>query len=566
MPLAALLWVIGPLVLIGGVMLYVARRGGTSGGTGTSSGGVGSQLKMRKSARVTTPSVRFGDVAGCDEAVEELAEMVELLRDPERFRALGARIPRGVILWGPPGTGKTLLAKAVAGEAGVAFFAVSGSDFVEALVGVGASRVRDLFAQAKKEGSAVIFIDEIDAVGRARGAGPNANQESENTLNQLLVEMDGFGTDSNVVVLAATNRLDLLDKALTRPGRFDRQVRVAPPGREGRLEILRLHAKGKPMADEADLERMAAVTGGASGADLANILNEAALMAARKGRAEITSADLEEGQLRHYAGPQRRESILTPAERERVAWHESGHCLAAELCPTHAKAQKVTILARGQAAGLAFYGSEDKAMHSPQDLHESMVVAMAGRAAEQVRFGNISSGAANDLEQVNGMARAAVETFGFSPRVGQIVSHGPGGHPARLSEHTMRLMDGEVSRLVDDAYREAVALLVAHQGELDALAGALLEEEQVDRERIEAVLGQRSAPAERRRPRLISVLPTDRPPLEEAEAPPLAAAAPVRGLPRPRFGRRLLGAPVGRPVLSGPRLFKLARRRVRAQS
>ena len=498
--------------LFGGMMLIrgrnpqgrgIGRRGGASG-----------HGSIRKSAQVVVPpSVRFADVAGCDEAVEELQEIVMFLREPERFGKVGARMPHGAILHGPPGTGKTLLAKAVAGEAGVPFFALSGSDFVDTYVGVGASRVRDLFAQARKnETGAIIFFDEIDAIGRARGQGATgADSEREGTLNQLLVELDGFGARERIVVIAATNRLDMLDPALLRPGRFDRRVQVGLPAQAGRLAILGLHSKHMPIADPAALAALARVTAGFAGADLANMVNEAAIMAARAGRETILAEDLDEGMLRSVAGPRRADRGIADGELEVIAWHEAGHVLAAELCPAHQKAQRVTILARGDAGGLALYGSEDRALTSQQHLHERMVVAMAGRAAEQIRFGMISSGAANDLEQVNGMARQAVERLGFSPRVGQIVApSSPQGIP--LSAEVRRAIDEEIGRMVDDAYADAVALLGDHRDELDALGAALLAHEQLDRAEIEEILGG-VAGGGRRLPARADALPTSRVPV-----------------------------------------------------
>jgi cell division protease FtsH len=548
--LTLLLWIVGPMVLIGGGMLLFARRGGTARMTGRRGrGGAGGHGKIRKDVRVEGSPVRFADVAGCDEAVTELQEVVELLREPERFTSLGAKMPRGVILHGPPGTGKTLLAKATAGEAGAPFYSVSGSEFVDTYVGVGASRVRDLFDKARESGG-VVFIDEIDAVGRARGGAgvPGANEEREGTLNQILVEMDGMNSSAKVVVIGATNRLDLLDKALLRPGRFDRRVRVGLPGRQGRLEILRLHARGKPLANVDDLERLAAKTGGAAGADLASILNEAALMAGRARRAQILLADLDEGQLRHWAGPERAERLLSTEERRWVAVHEAGHCLTAELCPSHAKAQTVTILARGEALGLAFYGDTDRQVHTPQDLRERMIVAMGGRAAEQVCFGRIGAGAANDLEQANMMARQAVEILGFSPRVGQIISHAS-GVPMPLAESTRRLIDEEVAQMVDEAYREAISLLLAQRRELDALADTLLEEEQIDRARIEQLLSGLARVGRRRRPEEVRALPTDRAPVPlpaAVQAPEPAAPRALEPLPRPAPRQR-----ARRPVLLG---------------
>ena len=533
--------------LFGGMMLIrgrnpqgrgIGRRGGASG-----------HGSIRKSAQVVVPpSVRFADVAGCDEAVEELQEIVMFLREPERFGKVGARMPHGAILHGPPGTGKTLLAKAVAGEAGVPFFALSGSDFVDTYVGVGASRVRDLFARARKnETGAIIFFDEIDAIGRARGQGATgADSEREGTLNQLLVELDGFGARERIVVIAATNRLDMLDPALLRPGRFDRRVQVGLPAQAGRLAILGLHSKGMPIADPAALAALARVTAGFAGADLANMVNEAAIMAARAGRETILAEDLDEGMLRSVAGPRRADRGIADGELEVIAWHEAGHVLAAELCPAHQKAQRVTILARGDAGGLALYGSEDRALTSQQHLHERMVVAMAGRAAEQIRFGMISSGAANDLEQVNGMARQAVERLGFSPRVGQIVApSSPQSIP--LSAEVRRTIDEEIGRMVDDAYADAVALLADHRDELDALGAALLAHEQLDRVEIEEILGG-VAGGGRRLPARADALPTSRVPAAAAPLP----VAPV-ALPQPVPVHDDGGAPARAPRRLAPR-------------
>lgn len=540
------------MILIGGIAAI--RRwspGGRSGGGGRS--GAAGHGKIRKNAQVEPPSARFGDVAGCDEAVEELREVVVFLSEPERFEKVGARMPRGVILHGPPGTGKTLLAKAVAGESGVPFFALSGSDFVDTFVGVGASRVRDLFATARKsETGAIIFFDEIDAIGRARGAGMSgADSEREGTLNQLLVELDGFGNRDRVVVIAATNRLDMLDAALLRPGRFDRRVQVGLPAETGRLSILKLHSKHMPISEPASLEALARVTAGFAGADLANIVNEAAIMAARDGREVINGSDLDEGLLRAVAGPQKADRRIAEGELEVIAWHEAGHCLAAELCPTHQKAQRVTILARGDAGGLALYGSQDRALTSQQHLHERMVVAMAGRAAEQIGFGEISSGAANDLEQVNKMARDAVEKLGFSPRVGQIVtSSGP--HQIAISGETRRVIDEEINRMVDSAYADAVALLSDHRDELAALGTALLEREQIDRGEIEDILAGLTGGA-RRLPARADALPRGPEPVA-VEAVPVAELPPVIEAPAERTARRRLRAPslpTGRRIRSG---------------
>ncbi|MGE0028824.1 MAG: ATP-dependent metallopeptidase FtsH/Yme1/Tma family protein [Thermoleophilia bacterium] len=547
------------VLVLGSIALIRRTSGRAAGGRG----GAASHGKIRKNAQVEPPSVRFGDVAGCDEAVEELNEVVVFLKEPERFRRVGARMPRGVILHGPPGTGKTLLAKAVAGESGVPFFALSGSDFVDTFVGVGASRVRDLFAQARKcEKGAIIFFDEIDAIGRQRGGGMSgADSEREGTLNQLLVELDGFGARDKVVVIAATNRLDMLDQALLRPGRFDRRVQVGLPAEAGRLAILELHSKGMPIEDRSALAALARVTAGFAGADLSNMVNEAAIMAARGGRRSILAADLDEGLLRSVAGPQRADRRIADGELEVIAWHEAGHCLAAELCPTHQKAQRVTILARGDAGGLALYGNEDRALTSQQHMHERMVVAMAGRAAEQIRFGIISSGAANDLEQVNTMAREAVERLGFSPRVGQIVSSA-GPRQVPLSGETRRAIDEEIGRMVDAAYADAVALLTDHRDELDALAEALVAREQVDRGEIEDLLRSVQGGG-RRLPTRADALPTSRGPVAvEVPVPALPAPEPVAMAEEPpvappdageRRRRRLpsVHVPRGRRVRTG---------------
>jgi cell division protease FtsH len=446
------------------------------------------------SAQAAGPSIRFADVAGCDEAVEELAEIVEFMREPSRFAAVGARMPHGVILHGPPGTGKTLLAKALAGEATVPFFAVSAAELVEIYVGTGPARVRDLFARARQEPSgAVIFFDEIDAIGRARSGGPGSSSEHEATLNQLLVELDGFGSSDRVVVLTATNRLDVLDRALLRPGRFDRHVRVDLPAERGRLAILRLHARNKPIADPDALVALARVSAGMSGASLENILNEAAIMAARACRDVIDAADLVEGQLRAIAGPQRRDAPLLPDERVAIAWHEAGHALAAELCPTHEKTQRVTILARGQTGGLALYGHGDRALHTPQMLHERMIVALAGRVAEELCTGTLSSGATNDLEVATELARHAVTTLGFSERArGTIPTEG-----WVSSEVRRQRIDEEVDRLIANAHEAAGQLLHDHGRLLEALSEALLEREQLDRPALEAILGVEASRAPR---------------------------------------------------------------------
>ena len=489
-----LLMLLPPILMLGVGVVFVAlflqQRRGALGR---------SRQGARKQAVVSErPPSRFGDVAGCDEAVEELCEMLDFLKTPERFARVGARMPSAVMLYGPPGTGKTLLARALAGEAGVPFFASSGSDFVELYVGVGAKRVRELFEQARRQpDGAVIFIDEIDAIGKRRGDGQAGmtNDERDQTLNALLVELDGFSTSSKVVCVAATNRLDTLDPALLRPGRFGRQIAVDLPDESGRGAILEVHATGKPIAAEVSLDRIARTSSGLSGAQLAEVVNEAAIMAARADRDEIVQADFDEAQLRVLMGPEKRSSMLAEGELEIVAYHEAGHVLTAELCPNHDKAQRATIRPRGRAAGLALYGRSDRTLQDAAFVHEQMVCALGGRAAEQIVFGTISSGAANDLSVVNGVARRAIEEFGFSPRVGQIVRTAH-GHALPLSQETLALIDREVERVVADAYRDALALLTRHRDSLERLSQLLLSQGDVERVDIVTALGRTLDPAE----------------------------------------------------------------------
>jgi cell division protease FtsH len=432
-------------------------------------------------ARTYTSTVRFSDVAGCDEAVEELREMVDFLREPERFARVGARIPSSVLLFGPPGTGKTLLAKALAGEAGVPFFAASASEFIEMYVGVGAKRIRELFARARRsEAGAVVFIDEIDAIGRHRssGAATGGNDEREQTLNQLLVELDGFDTSSKVVVVAATNRIDILDKALLRPGRFGRQVPVDLPGREGRDAILKVHATGKPLAEDVDFPLLAESTAGLSGADLAEVVNEGAILAARSDQEVITHRNLHDAVLRVLLGPEKRNAVLAEGELEVIAYHEAGHALAAELCPNHDKPLHATVRPRGRAGGFVYMGRTDRALQDADLIHEQMVVALAGRAAEQIAFGKVSSGAANDLEQVNGIARQAVEKLGLSPEVGQIISFNDRSH---LSQEALGLVDRVVEQFVHAAYEDALALVSRNAESLKRLAELLISQKDLER-------------------------------------------------------------------------------------
>lgn len=491
---------IAMLVIYAGFWAIRRMRGGGTGGSSPLGGGGGLSRhgRSRASARVTeVPTMRFSDVAGCDEAVESLNETIAFLSDPERFTRVGARMPRGLILHGPPGTGKTLLAKACAGEAGVPFYESSGSEFVEMYVGVGAARVRDLFQRARQhpEG-AIIYIDEIDAIGQSRGGGGGggqggprsgrSDQERDQTLNQLLTEMDGFRGTEKVVVIASTNRLELLDAALLRPGRLDRHLEIGLPSETGRREILGVHAANKTLDTDEDLDALAAATAGLSGADLENVLNEAAIIAAVDERSEIVASDLSEGHLRSLAGREKADQGIIESERIRVAWHEAGHALAAELCPGHPGAQQVTIARRGQAMGLAFYPSPDRHLFAAQDIFEQLIVALAGRAAERVEFGDYSSGAANDLEQASQRARAAILRLGFSARLGPVV--GGSDNWGGLSPAAQADADREVGLFIAAAQEDAERLLRAHHDALGRLAQALLDGDRLMRDDILAAL------------------------------------------------------------------------------
>jgi cell division protease FtsH len=464
-----------------GLLLTVAawlglRRRAEQRSGATANAREGASLSLSADVELSVaPATRFADVAGCDEAVEELAEIVAFLRTPEKFARVNARMPAGLLLTGPPGTGKTMLARALAGEAGVRFFTVSGSEFVEKYVGVGASRVRELFLRATAEAPSVIFIDEIDAIGRTRSH-HDGNTERDQTLNELLVRMDGFAASSRVVVVAATNRPEVLDPALLRPGRFSRQISVGLPSAEGRRAILGVHSAFKPLASGVDLDAVAATTGGFSGAQLAELLNEAAILAARDDRLAIRGEDIQEGLRRVIAGPKRKSAPIAEGELEKIAYHEAGHVVCAELCEHHEKAQHVTVDPRGNAMGFALFGDRDRALHDEQHLREAMVAALGGRAAEQLVFGRVSTGAKNDLEKVNTIARAAVTEYGMSDRIGQF-----GGDESRLSNETRALIDREVERLVAAAYRDALELLDGHRRELDFLAARLLEARELER-------------------------------------------------------------------------------------
>ena len=449
--------------------------------------------------------VTFDDVAGADEEKAELQEIVEFLKDPKKYIDLGARIPKGVLLVGPPGTGKTLLAKAVAGEAGVGFLSISGSDFVELYVGVGASRVRDLFEQAKKQSPAIVFIDEIDAVGRQRGTGlGGGHDEREQTLNQLLVEMDGFAANEGVVVLAATNRADVLDPALLRPGRFDRQIYVGLPDIKGREEILKVHAKGKPLAEDVDLSRLARGTAGFTGADLENLINEGALLAARKNQHFITMQDLKDAEIKVIAGPEKKSRVIPEHERELTAYHEAGHAVVMHTLPGQDPVSQITIVPRGQAGGMTVsLPEEDRSYLSKHYMEDQIVGLLGGRVAEKLCLGDISTGASNDIQRATAIARKMVTVYGMSERLGT-VSFDSGhdevfigrtmGHSRGYSEAVAAQIDEEVRAIVDGAYSRCQEILTAQRDKLDAVAHYLLEHETMEREAFLAVFGE-TAPA-----------------------------------------------------------------------
>jgi cell division protease FtsH len=442
------------------------------------------RVKAKQVEATSTTGVTFADVAGVEEAKDELREIVDFLRSPRRFERLGARVPKGMLLYGPPGTGKTLLAKAVAHESGATFYSQSASSFVEMFAGLGAARIRKLFAQARKNAPAIVFIDELDAVGAARTGG-GLNREQDQTLNQLLVELDGFGGREQVVVMGASNRLQDLDPALLRPGRFDRQVLVGPPDLAGREAILTVHTRGKPLADDVDLPLIARQTSGLTGADLANIANEAAIFAGRHNRERIMTQDFEDAMERVVAGLQQRR-VVTEKEKRILAFHEAGHALMAHLMGDMMPVQKVTIIARGDALGYAYYlPSEDRYLLTKEELVDTMTVALAGRAAEQIVFGRVTNGAANDLEKVTEIARAMVFEYGMSDMVSSRTMRADN---YALSEETKRLRDTEQALLTDTAYETAVRLLEKHRGALDRVAHALLEKETLVREEIEAIL------------------------------------------------------------------------------
>jgi cell division protease FtsH len=498
-----------------------------------------------KRMSVDAPKITFRDVAGVDEAVQELHEIKEFLENPKKFQSLGARIPKGVLLYGPPGTGKTLLARAVAGEAGVPFFSISGSDFVEMFVGVGASRVRDLFEQAKQNSPCIIFMDEIDAVGRHRGAGMGGgHDEREQTLNQLLVEMDGFEMKDNIILIAATNRPDILDPALLRPGRFDRQVVVDRPDRKGRKQILEVHTRGKPLAQSIDLDALAGQTPGFTGADLANLINEAALLTARSNKREITMTELEEGIMRVIAGPEKKSRVMSEKERLVTAYHELGHAIVGHLLPNTDPVHKVSIISRGQALGYTIsLPSEDKFLTTRAELTDTMAMTLGGRAAEEIVFGEITTGASNDLEKVTETAKQMVMRFGMSERLGPRVFGHDRSQPflgrefsaePDYSDEIAREIDDEVRRIVEDAHQSAKDILSEHREQLDTISQILLERETIEAEEFIALL--EGKPEE-------EVFADEEEEAKPPEAPPVEEKSTAREGPRPR--------PRPRPGLAG---------------
>ena len=483
-----------PLALLGVFFVFIMRQAQGAGNQAFSFGK--SRARMFTGDR---PTVTFDDVAGNDEAKQELQEVVEFLKEPEKFVSLGARIPKGVLLVGPPGTGKTLMAKAVSGEAGVPFFSISGSEFVEMFVGVGASRVRDLFEQAKKNSPCIIFIDEIDAVGRHRGAGMGgSHDEREQTLNQILVEMDGFDTDTNVILVAATNRPDILDPALLRPGRFDRRVTMDAPDVKGRRAILDVHVKGKPLAQDVDLDVIAKQTPGFAGADIENLVNEAAILAARRNRRSVSMDEFQEAIERVIAGPERRSRLITPREKAIVAYHEAGHAIAMHFLPDHDPVHKVTIVPRGMAGGYTLsLPDEESHLVTKEKFKQQLVALLGGRVAEEIRYGDVTTGASNDLERVTKMTRAMVTQWGMSERLGPI-RYGESDELVFLgreiserrnySDRVAQQIDEEVRALVDQAWERCHELLTKNWDKLELVTQFLLEVETINAEQFEAIM------------------------------------------------------------------------------
>jgi cell division protease FtsH len=483
-----------PFVLLFGFWIFLMNQV-QGGGSKVMSFGKSRAKRMTPDS----PKIGFKDVAGVEEAVEELQEIKEFLENPKKFQALGARIPKGVLLYGPPGTGKTLLARAVAGEAGVPFFSISGSDFVEMFVGVGASRVRDLFEQAKQASPCIVFMDEIDAVGRHRGAGlGGGHDEREQTLNQLLVEMDGFELKDNIILIAATNRPDILDPALLRPGRFDRQIVVDRPDRNGRKKILEVHSKGKPLASEIDLDTLAAGTPGFTGADLANLVNEAALLAARRGKKTIEQEELEEGIMRVIAGPEEKKCIFSEEERKITAYHELGHAIVGHYLDQESEVHKISIIGRGQALGYTIsLPREDRYLTTRRNLMNQLAMTLGGRAAEEIVFNEVTTGAANDLEKVTSTSKQMVMRFGMSEKLGPRVlgrnhdmpflGREMGAEPD-YSEEVAREIDDEIRRIIEEAHEHATRVLKEHIDELHRISLILIERETIDKNQFERLL------------------------------------------------------------------------------
>ena len=552
-----------PIVLLVGAFLLIMNVM-QGGGRGVMQFGKSRAKQVSKD----DPSVTFSDVAGADEAVEELQEIKEFLQDPARFQAIGARIPKGVLLYGPPGTGKTLLARAVAGEAGVPFFPISGSDFVEMFVGVGASRVRDLFEKAKQAAPAIVFVDEIDAVGRHRGAGMGGgHDEREQTLNQLLVEMDGFDARTGVILIAATNRPDILDPALLRPGRFDRQIVVDQPDLAGRKAILDVHAKGKPLSDDVRLDVLARRTPGFTGADLANLMNEAALLTARRDGKDITMAAMESAIDRVLAGPERKTRVMSDHEKRIIAYHEGGHTLVGHVLEGTDPIHKVSIVSRGRALGWTLaLPTEDKYLKTRAELVDTMTMLLGGRTSEELVFGDPTTGASDDIERCTEIARAMVTTYGMSERLGpQQLGNKAGevflgkdyGHEAAYSDEVAGLIDDEVRQLVDHAHDRARFILTTHRATLDRLAAALIEKETLDDAELAEVFGdidkgagidvpmdelERLAPLRTRREPRVDVRVAEAAAQRDADAHP-AASAPATSLWRRVQRWRQLRAP-----------------------
>ncbi|HXY85531.1 MAG TPA: ATP-dependent zinc metalloprotease FtsH [Gaiellaceae bacterium] len=519
-----------PFVLLFGFWIFLMNQV-QGGGSKVMSFGKSRAKRMTPDS----PKIGFKDVAGVDEAVEELQEIKEFLENPKKFQALGARIPKGVLLYGPPGTGKTLLARAVAGEAGVPFFSISGSDFVEMFVGVGASRVRDLFEQAKQASPCIVFMDEIDAVGRHRGAGlGGGHDEREQTLNQLLVEMDGFELKDNIILIAATNRPDILDPALLRPGRFDRQIVVDRPDRNGRRKILEVHSKGKPLASGIDLDTLAAGTPGFTGADLANLVNEAALLAARRGKKTIDQEELEEGIMRVIAGPEKKTRLFSEQERRITAYHELGHAIVGYFMDQESEVHKISIIGRGQALGYTIsLPREDRYLTTKANLMANLAMTLGGRAAEELVFNEVTTGAANDLEKVTQTAKQMIMRFGMSEKLGpRVLGRGHDqpflgrdyGAEADYSEEIAREIDDEIRRIIEEAHETAKQVLREHMEELHRVSAILIERETIDKDQFERLL---AGEAEE------SVFPDEAPAAEPAPEPEEEKKRQPQPKPRP---------------------------------